>query len=59
MERKQLVTTGEMARILDISTRQLYRLLAQGRIPFIRAGRYRRYDPEKVIAALEKEQEDA
>jgi excisionase family DNA binding protein len=48
---KQLQDVGPTAELLNISVRGVYRLVAEGKIPFHRVGRQLRFDPEEVLAA--------
>lgn len=55
METKELVDSVGMARILGLNPRTIGNWAKEGKIPFIRMGyKTLRFDPEKVIAALEK-----
>lgn len=49
---KTLLTTGEMADILRISSRHLFDLEKEGRIRSIRLGNAVRYDAEQVLNEL-------
>lgn len=49
---KTLLTTGEMADILRISSRHLFDLEKEGRITSIRLGNAVRYDAEQVLNEL-------
>lgn len=49
---KTLLTTGEMADILRISTRHLFDLEKEGKVRSIRLGNAVRYDVEQVLNEL-------
>jgi hypothetical protein len=50
-----LSTEEEVAKLLRTTTRQLRTLGRSGKIPVVKVSRYLRlYDPEKVVAALER-----
>lgn len=49
---RRLVKVGEMAAILDVSTRTVSRWAEKGLIPCYRGMRATRYDPEDVCEAL-------
>jgi len=55
--RKTLMTTGELADILRISTRHLFDLEKEGKIRSIRLGHVVRYDVEQVLNELRSEAE--
>lgn len=55
----QRVGTKRLAQILDTSERSIYNLAKSGRIPFVWVGARRKYDPDEVMKALQKEKEDA
>ena len=55
----QRVGTKRLAQILDISERSVHNLSKAGKIPFKWVGKRRKYDPEKVLEALQKEKEEA
>ena len=52
-ERPSVIKLREMATILHVHQSTMYRLLRQRRIPFLRIGTDYRFEPDKVIAALE------
>jgi len=52
MTTKQLVTRQEMAEILNISPRHLWRLHTSGRIQAIRLGRAIRFDADATLRRL-------
>lgn len=43
-----LLAVEHVAKILAVRRRFVYRLVAQGRIPFVRIGRYIRFRPEAI-----------
>lgn len=51
MERK-LFSKVEMSKALSLSTRTLDKLVAAGKVPSIRVGTRRLFDPEAVTATL-------
>jgi excisionase family DNA binding protein len=52
MERKLFSSKQEIAKALSLSTRTLDKLVAAGKIPSVRVGTRRLFDPEAVTAAL-------
>jgi excisionase family DNA binding protein len=48
----QLLSKPEIAKALSLSTRTLDKLVAAGKIPSVRVGTRRLFDPEEVTAAL-------
>ena len=52
MNTTKLVTRQEMAAILNISPRHLWRLQSTGRIPAIRLGKAIRFDVEDTLQRL-------
>jgi excisionase family DNA binding protein len=48
-----LLTAAEVAEILNISLRSARRMLADGRLPFVRIGRSVRVRPEALAAMIE------
>ena len=59
-DRPLLVTPKEMAEILKVRTSWLYQRTRLGpeALPFIRVGRYVRFNPQQVIAFLEAKGRD-
>lgn len=51
----RLIGVPELADLLAISVRQVYRMVEEDRIPHYRAGRLIRFDAEAVLDALKKE----
>ncbi len=51
------VPPAEFARLVSVSPMTVYRMVKQGRIPFIRIGSSVRIDPVAAVAALQKKQE--
>lgn len=49
----KFVDRNEIARMLDVSPLTVSRMAWEGKIPSIKFGRNRRYDPEAVLKALE------
>jgi excisionase family DNA binding protein len=54
-EHKPPATAEEMASILGCSTRMVHTMAATGRIPYLRVGKRRRYEPVRVFEALREE----
>ncbi len=52
MEAIYLLSKAELARALSLSTRTIDHLVAAGKIPSVRVGTRRLFDPEDVAAAL-------
>lgn len=52
MDEARLITIGELSRRLSIPRGTLYNWVYLRRIPFIKAGRSLRFDPEDVIRSL-------
>ena len=48
-----LLSVENVASILAVKRRFVYRLVAQGRIPFVRVGRYIRFRPEAIDSWME------
>jgi hypothetical protein len=51
---KQLVEEEELLKVVQVKSRRLKDFRDRDLIPFIKTGRSILYDPEKVIAALER-----
>jgi excisionase family DNA binding protein len=49
---RHLISKPEIAKALSLSTRTLDKLVAAGKIPSVRVGTRRLFDPEEVTAAL-------
>ena len=54
MEQRQLVDVHHMAQILGVPASWLYRRTSQGRVPFLKLGKYVRFDPVSVFESLKK-----
>jgi len=52
MSKKYLLSKIEIAKALSLSTRSIDNLVSSGRIPSVRVGTRRLFDPEEVTAAL-------
>jgi len=50
---KLLVKAPELAELISLSERKIYYLVAEGKIPSVKVGRNRLYNPSKVLEALE------
>lgn len=51
---KQVWTTEDVARELNISVRYVYKLISEDRIPYSKVGRLVRFSPVRVIEWLQK-----
>jgi DNA-binding transcriptional MerR regulator len=51
---KKLIREPEQAKLLGMSQRTLRSLRAQRLVPFVKINRIVLYDPDRVIAALER-----
>ena len=49
-----LMTTAEMAQLLAVNKRHIYRLVQEGRIPHYKWGRLLRFDRVEIAAWLEE-----
>jgi excisionase family DNA binding protein len=54
-----LLDVEGLAAVLGVSVRHVRRLVAERRIPFIKWGRYLRFDPDDVAAWLDEGRVDA
>ena len=54
---KKLFTAKELSFFLNLSIQSIHRYTRQGVIPVVAIGRQRRFDPDQVLAALEKDRE--
>jgi excisionase family DNA binding protein len=54
-----LLDVAGLAAVLGVSVRHVRRLVAERRIPFIKWGRYLRFDPDDVAAWLDEARVDA
>ena len=50
----QLVSTNQLAGVLGVSTRTIYTLRAEGRIPVVKVATCTRYDVREVLEALRR-----
>lgn len=50
---RNLLTTDELARILKVKKSYLYELTYRHQIPYIKLGRFLRFDPEQIQSWLE------
>lgn len=48
----RLLSADETSKLLGVSTRTLYTLSAQGKLPCIKVGRSVRYDPRDIDAYI-------
>jgi excisionase family DNA binding protein len=53
--RRPLLTAAEVARILNISIRQVRRLIKDGKLPIVRVGRAVRIRPESLDKLIDGE----
>jgi excisionase family DNA binding protein len=58
LETPALLNEPEAARLLKVSQRNLIRLRNRGAVPYYRIGKSVRYSREKLLAAIEVEQEE-
>ncbi len=52
-EFSRLLTTAEVAKLLGVAKRHIYRLVSEDRIPYLKWGRLLRFDPVEITAWLE------
>ena len=52
---EKLINVKELAEIMGLARSEVYRLARRGELPHIRAGKYIRFNPEEVVAALHQE----
>ncbi|NJN74735.1 MAG: helix-turn-helix domain-containing protein [Limnothrix sp. RL_2_0] len=52
------LTTQEAANVLNISRPHLYKLLDQGKIPFVKVGSHRRIKAEDILSYRQKQEGD-
>ena len=52
---KRLLNVKEIAEFLGVSERTVWSWVYTGEIPYIRVRRTVRFDPERVVAALERQ----
>ena len=50
--KKEALRVAEVAKILDLSVKQIYRLAAKGQIPFLKISSSIRFDPHDIAAWL-------
>ncbi len=48
-----LLTSSEVAGLLGVAKRHIYRLVSEDRIPYLKWGRLLRFDPVEIAAWLE------
>jgi len=51
-QKKEALRVEDVARILDISAKQIYKMAAKGQIPSLRIANCVRFDPQDVAAWL-------
>ena len=49
----QLITSEELALVLQVDVHWVWRATREKKIPFYRVGKYRRFDLEEVLQTLE------
>lgn len=49
----QLLTMNELAQLLGVTNRHVRRLVAERRVPFLKIGRFVRFDPAEISAWLD------
>jgi excisionase family DNA binding protein len=54
-----LLDTGEVATVLRVTPRHVRRLVAERRIPFLKVGRFVRFDPTALNEWLEEQRVEA
>jgi excisionase family DNA binding protein len=50
----KLLTIDELAERLDVSTRHVRRLVAEKRVPYLKVGKFIRFDPAEISAWLDR-----
>ncbi|HTW06430.1 MAG TPA: helix-turn-helix domain-containing protein [Acidimicrobiales bacterium] len=55
----QLLTMDELAERLGVTHRHVRRLVAERRVPFLRVGRFIRFDPAQISAWLDQGRTEA
>ncbi len=50
----QLLTIDQLAEQLSVSTRHVRRLVAERRVPFLKVGKFVRFDPAEISAWLDR-----
>ncbi len=50
----KLLTMAELAETLGVTQRHVRRLVAERRVPFLKVGRFIRFDPAKIATWLER-----
>jgi excisionase family DNA binding protein len=58
-ELPELLDSGELARRLGVTERHVRRLVAERRIPFVKVGRFVRFDQAAVAAWLARQSVEA
>jgi excisionase family DNA binding protein len=55
-EKQEALRVAEVARILDVSIKKIYRMAAKGQIPSLKISSSIRFDPQDVAAWLRSQQ---
>jgi excisionase family DNA binding protein len=58
VHRAPLLDTDEVAKVLRVSPRHVRRLVAERRIPFVKVGRFVRFDPGELDVWLDQQRVD-
>ena len=48
----RLLTIDQLAQLLNVNARHVRRLVAERRVPFLKVGRFIRFNPTEIIAWL-------
>ena len=51
----QLLTIEQLAELLGTSVRHVRRLVAEKRVPYLKVGKFIRFDPEEIAAWLDQQ----
>jgi excisionase family DNA binding protein len=54
-QRAPLLDTDELAKVLNVTSRHIRRLVAERRIPFVKVGRFVRFDPSELDVWLDQQ----
>ena len=58
VHRAALLDTDDVAKVLRVTPRHVRRLVAERRIPFVKAGRFVRFDPGELDIWLDEQRVD-
>lgn len=56
---ERYITAQELSKVLNVPITWVWARARQGKIPFLRVGKYMRFDEAEVIEFLRKEPEDS